>query len=119
MTPRLSLLLLPLLAACAAGPPRASAPGPAMPRAVTLYRDTVTARMPDGTLCAAVRGTGSGPWSTAFAGCPHPWPVRVLRPPARPRLALSPAAEAPWVTLEPPGGLLGYAPGPAAPLRTK
>ncbi len=111
MSPRLSLALLPLLAACAAAGPPATAPG-APPREVTLYRDTVTARMADGSLCAAVRESGAGPWSAAFRGCPHPWPVRVARTATRPRQPLAPTAADAWVTLGAPGGPMGYAPGP-------
>ncbi len=112
--------LLLLLAGCAAPPP----PGPggagtmrggagaAVPRQVTLYRDTVTARMSDGTLCAAVREAGAGPWSAPLRGCPHPWPVRVARTATVPRLPLAPTTQAPWVTLGAPSGPLAYAPRP-------
>ncbi len=112
MTVRFLLLALPLLAACAAEPrPPVSAPA-AEPRAVTLYRDTVTARMADGSLCAAVREGASGPWSASFRGCPHPWPVRVARTADVPRLPLAPTQGDAWVTLAAPGGPLAYAPRP-------
>ena len=110
-----ALLLLPLLAACAAAPD-----GPGLfddgvrPRSAILYRDTVTVAMSDGSLCAGVREGRAGPWSTVLAGCPHRWPVSVLRPAVVPRLPLMPAASDPWVTLSPPGTPpLGFAPAAA------
>lgn len=107
-----ALLLLPLLAACAAAPR-----GPdhsvdeIRARSAILYRDTVTVAMSDGTLCAGVREGRAGPWSTVLSGCPHRWPVSVLRAATSPRLPLMPAASDPWVTLNLPGAPpLGFAP---------
>ncbi|SFG16174.1 hypothetical protein SAMN04488020_101359 [Palleronia marisminoris] len=102
-----ALLLLPLLAACAAP---VVADRPIAPREVTLYRDTVTAQMTDGALCTSVRGASSGPWSGAFRGCPHTWPVEVRRPTTRPRLPLAPVAQDPWVVLTAPNGAQGFGP---------
>ena len=98
-----------VLAACASAPdlPR---PGPVAAREVTLYRDTLTARMSDGALCTAVREGRAGPWSGAFRGCPHTWPVEVRRPTSRPRLPLVPALENPWVVLTAPSGPAGFSP---------
>ncbi len=105
------LLLLPLLAACAAPAPSAAPGGGARPRAVTLYRDTVTVAMSDGTFCTGVREAEAGPWSTRLAGCPHGWPVTVVRTTERPRLPLAPTAGNPWVALQPPAGPpLGFSP---------
>ncbi|TDL75970.1 hypothetical protein E2L08_14735 [Palleronia sediminis] len=103
------IALLPLVAGCAAAPRAGTqaATAPPAPVAVTLYRDTVTARMPGGALCTAVREAGGGAWEGRFAGCPQTWPVAVLRPSPRPRVALGPVAADPWVTL---------GPDPAAPL---
>ncbi len=104
--------LLPalLLAACAAAPGTPVIEDPA-PRAVTLYRDTVTVEMPDGSLCTGVRPGRAGPWRTELAGCAHRWPVAVLRPTERPRLPLIAAPGAPWVKLSPPGApVLGFGP---------
>lgn len=85
--------------------------GTPAPRVVTLYRDTVTVQMSDRTLCTAPRTARSGPWQTSLIGCPHTWPVAVLRPTARPRLPLVPGAGDPWVTITPPGdGALGFGP---------
>ncbi len=109
-------MLLPLLAACAASPPAADRlPAEPMPgvraTVVTLYRDTVTVAMSDGSLCTGVRAARSGPWSTRLAGCPHLWPVEVRRPALRPRVPLGPVERAPWVTVTPPGGgALGFGP---------
>ncbi|WOI55794.1 hypothetical protein [Palleronia sp. LCG004] len=105
------LVAIPLLlAGCAEGPGLAT-PGDPAPRAVTLYRDTVTVEMRDGALCTGVRPAGQGPWRTTLRGCPHTWPVSVLRPTERPRLPLAPEDAAPWVTLSPPGGAaMGYGP---------
>ncbi|SHJ50543.1 hypothetical protein SAMN04488012_110117 [Palleronia salina] len=99
-------------AGCATGPaPSASGGAGVRPVAVTLFRDTVTARMSDGGLCTGVREGRAGPWSTTLAGCPQTWPVAVLRPTGRPRLPLAPAAEAPWVTITPPDRpALGFGP---------
>ncbi|WP_375262369.1 hypothetical protein [Palleronia sp.] len=101
------LLLLPLLAACAV--PQVQT-GPVAAREVTLYRDTVTARMTDGAFCTAVREGAAGQWSASFRGCPHTWPVKVHRPASRPRQPLVPAAQEPWVVLTAPGGTRGFAP---------
>lgn len=103
-----ALLLLPLLAGC--GAPQMSADGPVGPREVTLYRDTVTARMTDGAFCTAVREDAGGPWRASFRGCPHTWPVEVHRPTTRPRQPLVPAMQDPWVVLAAPSGALGFAP---------
>ena len=105
---RRALLLLPLLAAC--GAPVSTPQGPVGPREVTLYRDTVTARMSDGAFCTAVREDGAGPWRATLRGCPHGWPVEVRTPPPRPRVPLAPVAADPWVVLTAPGGPLGFAP---------
>ncbi|QFU07975.1 hypothetical protein PARPLA_02495 [Rhodobacteraceae bacterium THAF1] len=106
---RLASILL--LAACATAPdaPRVSS-GSVSPRAVTLFADNVTARMSDGALCTAVREGRSGPWSATLSGCPHRWPVAVLRPSSRPRLPLVRSDADPWVTLGAPTGPLGFAP---------
>lgn len=106
---RIGFLLL--LAACAA-PGDGPAPGRVAPVEVALYRDTVTARMSDRSLCTGVRAAGQGPWRTTLSGCPHTWPVAVLRLPDRPRQPLVPAAAGePWVVLTPPGGAaLGFGP---------
>ena len=107
----LRFLPLVLLAACAAAPDATRLPGGAVsPRAVTLFSDTVTARMSDGTLCTGVRQGRAGPWRTTLSGCPHRWPVDVQRPSPRPRLPLVRAEADPWVTLGAPSGPLGYAP---------
>ncbi|PZX18446.1 hypothetical protein LX81_01078 [Palleronia aestuarii] len=110
-----AILICLALGACGAAPDLSTVPpsGDVSPVAVTLYRDTVTARMSDGTLCTGVRDARSGPWRTAFGGCPHGWPVAVERTAPVPRLPLSPAASDPWVTVTPPGrGPLGFAPEP-------
>ncbi len=110
------VLLLPLLAACAAPTLPARSPQDARPAEVTLYRDTVTVAMSDGTLCAGVREADAGPWSTRLAGCPHGWPVQVNRTTQRPRLPLAPTRAEPWVALQPPAGpALGFSPRGSAP----
>ena len=106
--------ILLLLAGCGAAPQVTAPGGGAAPRSVTLFRDTVTVEMNDGALCTGPRRGRAGPWSTTLGGCPHPWPVDVLRPTTRPRLPLAPGTDAPWVTLTPPAGEpLGF--GPRAP----
>lgn len=107
-----ALLLLPLLAACAAAPDAPPVRGAELrARSAILYRDTVTVTMSDGSLCAGVREGRAGPWSTTLSGCPHRWPVSVLRPSGAPRLPLAPAPSDPWVTLTPPGAPpMGFAP---------
>ena len=107
----LRILPILLLAACAAAPGRAPvAPGNVTPRNVTLFQDNVTVAMSDGRLCTAVREGRAGPWNATLSGCPHRWPVAVLRPSPRPRLPLAPSVADPWVTLDAPGGPLGFAP---------
>ncbi|EKE43943.1 hypothetical protein OCGS_1924 [Oceaniovalibus guishaninsula JLT2003] len=106
-----ALILLITLAGCAST--TAIAPREAVPARVTLYRDTVTVEASDGALCTAVRPAGAGGWTGVLAGCPHPWPVAVLRPANRARVPLGPVAADPWVTVAPPSGVLGY--GPRSP----
>lgn len=111
---RFALLILPLVAAACGGPGLSRDGGlsasPVRPVAVTLYRDTVTARMSDGSLCTGVRESGAGPWATGLRGCPHGWPVEVMRPTSRPRMPLEPVPADPWVRLGAPQGPLDYGP---------
>lgn len=107
-----ALLLVPLLAACAAAPDAPPLPGGGVgARSAILYRDTVTVAMTDGSLCAGVREGRAGPWRATLSGCPHRWPVSVQRAPEVPRLPLTPASSDPWVVLTPPGTPpVGFAP---------
>lgn len=108
-----AVLMLAVLAACGVrtGPDAPSAPrGDVRAAQVTLYRDTVTARMSDGALCAAVREGRAGPWAAPFRGCPHAWPVDVIRPTAQARVPLTAVAADPWVTLGGPSGVQGFGP---------
>lgn len=100
--------LLLLLAGCTAAP-QSTAPQAPDPRAVTLYRDTLTVSFRDGALCTAPRSAAGG-WSATLQGCPHLWPVTVTRPTRSPRLPLQPTDGAPWVILQTPLGPLAYAP---------
>lgn len=98
------VLIVLLLGGRATSVPR----GPATLVDVTLYRDVVTARMSDGSLCVGlIEGNA---WNGAFAGCPHLWPVQVLRGPNVPRAPLVSASGDPWVVIETPSGPRGFAP---------
>ena len=107
-------VLFLLLAGCAVSEPAATRLAAPEPRAVTLFRDTVTVQFTDGALCTLPREARSGGWSGALLGCPHRWPVEVRQPTARPRVPLTPTDAAPWVVLQGPDGARGYAP-PGAP----
>lgn len=118
-----TLVLLLMLAGCAATGPRAGAPGPggdraagaALPRSAILYRDTVTVHFPDGRFCAAVRPPGAAAWSGRLSGCPWTYPYRAALPagPRPPRQVLRPQGTGPGVIEITPGGAFGLPPRPA------
>ncbi|RVT85676.1 hypothetical protein DXV76_07955 [Rhodobacteraceae bacterium CCMM004] len=97
------VLIVLALAGCVAQPPVPRAPAAAAePRAVTLYRDAVTARFSDGSLCVAVRPGRAADWTARLAGCPHLWTVAVRGADRTARRPLAPGGGR--VVLTPPGG---------------
>ena len=110
-----ALDLVLVLAGWAEPAPLREPASPPAAKAATLYRDTLTVRVSDATLCGGPRQIASGPRAGTLVGCPHTWPFQVRRPTDRPRVPLHTGAADPWVVISGPGGPQGF--GPAAPQR--